>query len=144
MRTLRNIDARNLDDAIDIAVEAHAAGQVAAFSGGGTDLLQQLKDGTERPDVLINLRNVVGESQVSLRNDHIDIGGLISLTNLSEDSIVLEELPVSQPLCPALCGPHFPRPPHSPALPAHPPIRRANSDFVRRIRLGSPGHCGCL
>jgi len=94
MRTLRNIDARNLDDAIDIAVDAHAAGQVAAFSGGGTDLLQQLKDGTERPDVLINLRNVVGESQVSLRNDRVDIGGLISLTNLSEDSIVLEELPV--------------------------------------------------
>ena len=29
-----------------------------AFSGGGTDLLQQIQDGTDKADVIINLRTV--------------------------------------------------------------------------------------
>jgi len=33
-----------------------ARGQAFAFSGGGTDLVQQIKDGTNQADVLINLR----------------------------------------------------------------------------------------
>lgn len=94
MKTFQNINARNLEDAVAIATDAHDAGKNVAFSGGGTDLLQQMKDGTERPDVLINLRNVVGESEVSPNNDQVDIGGLIRLATLARDPLILDQFPV--------------------------------------------------
>lgn len=94
MRTLRNINANDLQDAVSIALKAQEAGQIIAFSGGGTDLLQQLKDGTKRADVLINLRNVVGENQVNSSADQVHIGGLISLDSLSRDSLIKGQFPV--------------------------------------------------
>lgn len=94
MKTFRNVNASDLDDAVAIAKRAQEAGQIIAFSGGGTDLLQQLKDGTEKADVLINLRNVVGHSQVNSSEDQVNIGGLISLTSLSRDLVIKGQFPV--------------------------------------------------
>ena len=47
MKALTNINARSITEAVAAAREAAATGRVFAFSGGGTDLLQQLKDGTD-------------------------------------------------------------------------------------------------
>ena len=57
------------------AQQAHSAGQVAAFSGGGTDLLQQVRDRVVSPDVLVNLRTVTGFDQVSSTDTGVTIGG---------------------------------------------------------------------
>ena len=94
MKTFRNINARDLEDAVSIALEIQDSGQTIAFSGGGTDLLQQVKDGTERPDVIVNLRNVRGQREVRSDNDQVEIGGLISLTNLGRDSLIQDQFPV--------------------------------------------------
>ncbi|MEX0963087.1 MAG: FAD binding domain-containing protein [Pseudohongiellaceae bacterium] len=94
MRTFRNINARDLQDAVAIAQEIQEAGQSVAFSGGGTDLLQQVKDGTQRPDVIINLRSVDQERAVRSSNDQVEIGGLISLSNLGRDAIIQGQFPV--------------------------------------------------
>ena len=83
MKRFQNLNAQSLQQAASLAQQARANGQVIAFSGGGTDLLQQVKDGTEAPDVLINLRNVGGMDQVNISNSTVSIGGLISLTELS-------------------------------------------------------------
>jgi xanthine dehydrogenase YagS FAD-binding subunit len=84
MKALTNINARSLADAVAAASAAAARGQAFAFSGGGTDLIQQIKDGTNRADVVINLRTVREARAVVVSPTEIRIGGLITLRELAE------------------------------------------------------------
>lgn len=83
MKALTNINARSLGDAVAAASAAVAHGRLFAFSGGGTDLLQQIKDGTNPADVLINLRTVREARTVAVSATETLIGGLITLTELA-------------------------------------------------------------
>ena len=84
MKALTNINARSLADAVAAASTAAARGQAFAFSGGGTDLIQQIKDGTNQADVLINLRTVREARAVVVSPAETLIGGLITLSELAE------------------------------------------------------------
>jgi xanthine dehydrogenase YagS FAD-binding subunit len=84
MKALTNINARSLADAVAAASAAAARGQAFAFSGGGTDLMQQIKDGTNQADVLINLRTVREARAVVVSPTETLIGGLITLSELAE------------------------------------------------------------
>ena len=84
MKALTNINARSLADAVAAASAAGARGQAFAFSGGGTDLIQQIKDGTNQADVLINLRTVREARAVVVSPTDTLIGGLITLSELAE------------------------------------------------------------
>lgn len=83
MKALTNINARSITEAVAAAREAAATGRAFAFSGGGTDLLQQLKDGTDKADVIINLRTVRNARAVSVSTTETLIGGLITLSDLA-------------------------------------------------------------
>ena len=83
MKALTNINAHSIADAVAAANAAAARGQAFAFSGGGTDLVQQIKDGTNRADVLINLRTVREARAVVVSPMETRIGGLITLTELA-------------------------------------------------------------
>ena len=83
MKALTNINARSITDAVAAASEAAATGRAFAFSGGGTDLLQQIKDGTDKADVIINLRTVRDARAVSVSPTETLIGGLITLSDLA-------------------------------------------------------------
>ena len=84
MKALTNINARSIADAVAAASVAAASGRAFAFSGGGTDLLQQIKDGTNQADVIINLRTVREARAVSVSPTETLIGGLITLTELAD------------------------------------------------------------
>ena len=84
MKALTNINARSLADAVAAASTAAARGQAFAFSGGGTDLIQQIKDGTNQADVLVNLRTVREARAVVVSPTETLIGGLITLSELAE------------------------------------------------------------
>jgi xanthine dehydrogenase YagS FAD-binding subunit len=84
MKALTNINARSIADAVAAASAAAARGQAFAFSGGGTDLVQQIKDGTNQADVLINLRTVREARAVVVSPMETRIGGLITLTELAD------------------------------------------------------------
>jgi CO/xanthine dehydrogenase FAD-binding subunit len=83
MRALTNINAHSFPEAVAAASEAAATGRAFAFSGGGTDLLQQLKDGTDQADVIINLRTVHDARAISVSTTETRIGGLITLSDLA-------------------------------------------------------------
>ena len=87
MKSLININPSSISNAVTAAQQALGNGQSIAFSGGGTDLLQQIKDGTDRSDVIINLRNVSDASQVISNGGGTAIGGLITLTDLSSSNV---------------------------------------------------------
>ena len=84
MKALTNINARSIADAVAAAHAAAARGQAFAFSGGGTDLVQQIKDGTNQADVLINLRTVREARAVVVSRMETRIGGLITLAELAD------------------------------------------------------------
>ncbi|HEY7712002.1 MAG TPA: FAD binding domain-containing protein [Candidatus Entotheonella sp.] len=83
MKALTNINARSITEAVAAASEAARTGRAFAFSGGGTDLVQQLKDGTDKADVIINLRTVRDARAVSVSTTETRIGGLITLSDLA-------------------------------------------------------------
>ena len=87
MKSLININASSISNAVAVAQQALGNGQSIVFSGGGTDLLQQIKDGTDRSDVIINLRNITDASQVASTGSGTAIGGLITLSELSSSNV---------------------------------------------------------
>ena len=88
MKALTNINATSFSDAASAAQQARQQGHAVAFSGGGTDLLQQIKDGTDLADVIINLRSVADGRAIESDGAGVSIGGLVTLTELSEDPLV--------------------------------------------------------
>ena len=99
--TLTNINAHSLADAVAAASAAVASSRAFAFSGGGTDLLQQIKDGTNQADVLINLRTVREARTVSVSPTETLIGGLITLTELADHAALSGPWAVLRRLPPA-------------------------------------------
>ncbi|MDG2420358.1 MAG: FAD binding domain-containing protein [Gammaproteobacteria bacterium] len=88
MRSLTNLNVASFEEAASAAQQARQLGQSVAFSGGGTDLLQQIKDGTDNADVVINLRSVPDGRAIETNGNGVSIGGLVTLTELSEDPLV--------------------------------------------------------
>ncbi len=93
MRSLRNHNAESIADAVRAAAQARAEGGLPAFSGGGTDLLQQIKDGTDPANVIINLRTVDEARAIEPSAGAISIGGLTTLSQLEGDAAVAARLP---------------------------------------------------
>ena len=101
MKAFVNQNARTLDEAVALAQEARRDGRSVSFVGGGTDLLQLVKDkvvnrpGSGEPDVLVNLKTIDGLDGVTSRGrDGVTVGGLITLGALSEHSLIRDRFTV--------------------------------------------------
>jgi xanthine dehydrogenase YagS FAD-binding subunit len=95
MRAFRNSSARSVAQAVDLARQARADGQSVSFAGGGTDLLQLVKDhipnrpGLGEIDVLVGLRGIPGPDRIeTTTGGGITIGALATLTALAEHLVV--------------------------------------------------------
>ena len=89
MKTLTNVNVTSFGEAASASQTARQQGSVPAFSGGGSDLLQQLKDGTDNADVIVNLRSVADGRTIQSDGSGFAIGGLVTLTELAEDPSVM-------------------------------------------------------
>ncbi|HSH76525.1 MAG TPA: FAD binding domain-containing protein, partial [Longimicrobiales bacterium] len=100
MKAFANRNAGSLPEAVALAREAREAGRSVSFAAGGTDLLQLVKDrvpnrpGAGTPDVLVNLKSVPGLGAIApAGQDGLGVGGLVTLTALSEHQLVLSRFP---------------------------------------------------
>ncbi|HUR35663.1 MAG TPA: FAD binding domain-containing protein, partial [Vicinamibacterales bacterium] len=94
MKTFANSNARTPQDAVRRSQEARKAGQHAAFAGGGTDLLQLVKDRIVSPEVIINLKTMPDLGQVARSASGVTIGGQITLDALGRNEIIRKDYPV--------------------------------------------------
>ena len=85
MKTFANANARDAKHAVALSQQARREGKVAAFNGGGSDLLGLVKERIVSPDVLVNLRTIKGLDDVSSSRGMTNVGGLITLDALSRD-----------------------------------------------------------
>ncbi|MDH3206565.1 MAG: FAD binding domain-containing protein [Gemmatimonadota bacterium] len=101
MKTFANRNARSVQEAVQLAQSARADGQSVSFAGGGTDLLQLVKDrvpnrpGSPAPDVLINLKTIPGMDSIEGGSGGgLTVGGLVSLSALASDVRVRQRFAV--------------------------------------------------
>lgn len=94
MKTFANSNARTAQDAARRAQQARAAGQRPAFAGGGTDLLQLVKDRIVSPDVIVNLKTIPSLNQVTSTAAGVSIGGQITLDTLAKNDVIRSRYPV--------------------------------------------------
>lgn len=83
MKAFTHVAARDAQDAVKLAQQAHKAGRTVAFSSGGSDLLALVKERIVQPDVLVSLRSAKGLDSVTTNRDGLTIGGLVTLDALS-------------------------------------------------------------
>jgi len=94
MKAFTNAMPRDVKDAARLARSAQGSGQIAAFAGGGSDLIGLMKDRVVTPDVLVYLRSIKGLDTVTSDSRTVTIGGLITLDALSRHELVRREYPV--------------------------------------------------
>ena len=58
MKTFSNSNARSPQDASSRSAQARKAGRTAVFAGGGSDVLQLVKERIVQPDVIVNLKTM--------------------------------------------------------------------------------------
>jgi xanthine dehydrogenase YagS FAD-binding subunit len=95
MKAFANANPRTLREAVTRARQAREAGRSVSFAGGGTDLLQLVKDripnrpGSGTPDVLVNLKSIPGLASVESRGQGgLVVGGLVTLSALAAHEAV--------------------------------------------------------
>jgi xanthine dehydrogenase YagS FAD-binding subunit len=91
MKTFANQNARDPQQAITLAQDAHKLGRAVSFAGGGSDLLGLVKERIVRPDVIISLRRLRNMDQVAVATTGMTIGGQITLDTLSTHAAVREQ-----------------------------------------------------
>jgi xanthine dehydrogenase YagS FAD-binding subunit len=100
MKAIVNQRPRTLEEAVSLARQAREGGRSVSFAGGGTDLLQLMKDrlvnrpGSESPDVVVSLTGVAGMGGITRSGGGLSIGGLVTVRALAEDPNVQGQLPV--------------------------------------------------
>ena len=91
MKTFSNANARDLQQAVTLAQQAHRDGKSASFAGGGSDLLGMVKERLVQPDVLVHLRSIKGLDQVKESGGAVTVGGQITLDALSRHPLIHKE-----------------------------------------------------
>ena len=69
-------------------------GDNARVLAGGTDLVLKIKEGSETPDVVIDIKGIDELKTLTHNNDVLHIGALISFTSLVESPIIKENFPL--------------------------------------------------
>lgn len=91
MRAFANVNPRDPQHAVALALEARRAGRSSSYAGGGSDLVGMLKERLVQADVLVNLKSIGGLDRVATAGDGgLRIGGLITLDSLARHPLVRE------------------------------------------------------
>lgn len=94
MKAFINVNPRDLPQALAVVRDARARGQTAAVAGGGSDLLQLMKERIIAPDVLVNLKALKGLDQITPKAGRTAIGGLTTLTAISRHPAIRRDFTV--------------------------------------------------
>jgi xanthine dehydrogenase YagS FAD-binding subunit len=85
MKAFTNVNPRDMKQALAALDKASASGQHAAVAGGGSDLLQLMRERIITPDVLVNLKAMNGAKGIAINRQGITIGGLTTIATIAAD-----------------------------------------------------------
>jgi len=89
MKNFRHVDVRDLETAVRLLREP---GSKAI--AGGTDLLTEMKDRIQTPEVLVNLKALEGLKGIRDEGGHVRIGALTTLSELETQPLIRGHYPI--------------------------------------------------
>jgi xanthine dehydrogenase YagS FAD-binding subunit len=94
MKTFANKNPQSFEQAVSFVQQARKDGQTPSVAGGGSDLLGMVKEFLVKPDVLVNLKTIKGQDQVTPAASGVNIGGLITLDTLGRQPLIRSQYSV--------------------------------------------------
>jgi xanthine dehydrogenase YagS FAD-binding subunit len=105
MKSFERIQPTSWDDAAAALLAAKKAGVSAEPKGGGTDLLDRMKERSVAPDRIVDLRRLPGNDGIERSPSQIAIGSLVTLTHVVE--ALHAELPALADACEGAATPQI-------------------------------------
>jgi xanthine dehydrogenase YagS FAD-binding subunit len=90
MREFKIAEPRTTDELAALLVESQGP---MAMIAGGTDLLDGLKNGVERAELVVDLRTVAGLAGLTQEKDGLRIGAMTRIAELADDAAVATNYP---------------------------------------------------
>lgn len=94
MKNFSNTNARDLKHAVTLADQERRAGRSVVFAGGGSDLLQLMKERIVSPDVLIRLKSAANLDQATPAAGGLTIGGQMTLDAITRHPAIRQQYTV--------------------------------------------------
>lgn len=79
----------------------------AVIKAGGVDLLDRMKNGTEQPSKLVNIRNISVLRGIDEADKGLKIGALTTLTEISEHPVIRAQYQILSDACAHAATPHI-------------------------------------
>jgi xanthine dehydrogenase YagS FAD-binding subunit len=92
MKSFENIDAKSINQAIALLQKFNQEKKNAIVVGGGSEILQLMKDHVVTPDYVVNLKTIPGLNTIKEERGGFRIGGLTTLADIEEHPGIRERL----------------------------------------------------
>ena len=90
MHTFQWVEPKTITEALDCL---DINNENIRMISGGTALMQMMKSGVFQPTQLISLRSITGNEDISLRDQHLCIGAMASLSKIEKSDLVRTQCP---------------------------------------------------
>ncbi|MBI4464647.1 MAG: xanthine dehydrogenase family protein subunit M [Acidobacteria bacterium] len=91
MKAFRHKNARSIREAVSLL--ADNAGKALPIAGG-SDLLGEMKDRIETPELIVNLKSIPGLDKIQQKGNTVSIGALVTISEVAENSLLHANFPV--------------------------------------------------
>jgi xanthine dehydrogenase YagS FAD-binding subunit len=92
MKSFENIDAKSVNQAVGLLQKFQQEKKNAIVVGGGSEILQLMKDHVVTPDYVVNLKTIPGLNTIKEERGGFRIGGLTTLADIEEHPGIREKL----------------------------------------------------
>ena len=92
MKSFENIDAKSVSQAVALLQKFNQEKKNAIVVGGGSEILQLMKDHVIMPDYVVNLKSIPGLNAIKEDRGGVRIGALTTLSEVEEHRAVREKL----------------------------------------------------
>jgi xanthine dehydrogenase YagS FAD-binding subunit len=92
MKSFENIDAKSINQAVALLQKFHQEKKNAIVVGGGSEILQLMKDHVVTPDYVVNLKTIPGLNTIKEERGGFRIGALTTLSEIEEHRAAREKL----------------------------------------------------
>ena len=92
MKNFENIDARSVKQAVGLLQKFNQEKKTAIVVGGGSEILQLMKERVVTPDYVVNLKTIPGLNGIKQERGGFRIGALTTLSEIEEHPGVREKL----------------------------------------------------
>ena len=92
MKAFQHKNATSVKEAVTLL--SQSSGKALPIAGG-SDLLGEMKDRIETPDLLVNLKSIPGLDQVEQKQGYVSIGPLVAINDLADHALIQQKFPVA-------------------------------------------------